>query len=94
MAQGEGFRAFFRGLAPPLAGLAALNAISFGCYGGVCRYMKESPGEPLSLMKIALAGVAHGDRAVASPPKTPTFTHARISITQHTHAHTARNLTH
>lgn len=94
MAQGEGFRAFFRGLAPPLAGLAALNAISFGCYGGVCRYMKESPGEPLSLMTIALAGVAHGDVLLLPPLQAPTLTHARVSITQHTHAHTARNLTH
>lgn len=71
----EGVRGFFRGLAPPLAGLAALNATVFGCYGGTCRFLKGDSNSPLTLAQIGVAG-----RISESSLRPSTFTFLQPGI--------------
>lgn len=50
--QREGFLGLFRGLAPPLAGVAAQNAILFGAYGATSRYLQPHSDTPLTLTEV------------------------------------------
>jgi len=52
----EGFRSLYRGMSSPLAGVAAMNALSFGVYGNVIRRMDN----PDSVAAITTAGVSAG----------------------------------
>ncbi|RKP25427.1 mitochondrial carrier domain-containing protein [Syncephalis pseudoplumigaleata] len=44
----EGWSSWFRGIAPPTIGLAALNAILFASYGGISRLLMTTAYEPVS----------------------------------------------
>jgi solute carrier family 25 (mitochondrial carnitine/acylcarnitine transporter), member 20/29 len=64
MVRREGWRALFRGLGPPLAGNAPLNAVMFAAYGNAMRTLDSAlgpdpPGET-SHLKVTLAGAWGG----------------------------------
>lgn len=60
IARTEGLRSFYRGLAPPLVGLAGLNSVVFGSYGFMKRFLQDGKDTPLSLMQIYECGVVVG----------------------------------
>lgn len=57
MARTEGFRSFYRGLAPPLAGLAGLNSVVFGSYGFMKRFLQDGKDTQLNLWQIYECGM-------------------------------------
>lgn len=66
----RGFLSLYQGIASPLAGSMAENAVLFLCYGEIKRMLGEKPGEKeLSLLQLATAGgVAGGMAAVVLNP--------------------------
>eukprot|EP00051_Salpingoeca_urceolata_P008822 m.109190 g.109190 ORF g.109190 m.109190 type:complete len:257 (-) comp15963_c0_seq2:36-806(-) len=65
----EGFYALYRGLVPPLGGVAFLNAIVFGVFGTMRRFLKGSSTDPLTLSQICLCGNVAGvfSAAISGP---------------------------
>ncbi len=49
-------KGLYRGMSSPLAGVAGINAITFGVYGNVLRQMND----PDSVKSVALAGSTAG----------------------------------
>eukprot|EP01135_Chromosphaera_perkinsii_P000542 Nk52_evm4s123 gene=Nk52_evmTU4s123 len=49
----------YKGMASPMAGVAAINSLLFGVYGGTLRFLSGEKGEP-SLSQIAMAGWISG----------------------------------
>ncbi len=49
-------KGLYRGMSSPLAGVAAINAITFGVYGNVLRRMED----PSSVTSVTMAGAAAG----------------------------------
>ena len=57
----RGFLSLYQGIASPLAGSMAENAVLFLCYGEIKRMLGEKPGEKdLSLLQLATAGGISG----------------------------------
>ena len=57
----HGFLSLYKGIASPLAGSMAENAVLFLSYGQVKRMLGERPGEKeLSLLQLATAGAVAG----------------------------------
>lgn len=52
----EGFVGFYRGLGPPLATVAAFNAVLFSSRGFAERLLRHEDGSPLTLWDKTLAG--------------------------------------
>ncbi|KAL1926609.1 hypothetical protein VTP01DRAFT_5730 [Rhizomucor pusillus] len=65
----EGFFALYKGMASPLVGIGAVNALLFAANSAIKKSMQEYPGQVLSLDKIALAGAGAGivNSILASP---------------------------
>ena len=55
-------KSLYRGMASPLYGVAAMNAIGFGVYGNVIRRLNN----PDSITSITTAGVAAGGVQVST----------------------------
>ena len=56
----RGFLSLYQGLASPLLGSMAENAVLFLSYGEVKRMLGEKPGQELSLLQLATAGGVAG----------------------------------
>lgn len=56
----EGVLALYKGMASPLVGIGAVNALLFAAYSSCKKAMQTHPGEVLSLPQIAVAGAGAG----------------------------------
>lgn len=66
----EGFRGFYRGIAPPLTALTILNTLSFACYSSAKKYLRVGQVGPVKCAdgstkfvfepRVMLAGIAGG----------------------------------
>jgi len=56
----EGLGGFYKGIASPIVGVAAMNATLFFAWGSSCRWMKSTPDEVLSVPKLLCAGLITG----------------------------------
>lgn len=67
--QKEGFFALYKGMASPLIGIGAVNALLFAANSNIKSRLQTHPEEVLSLDKIALAGAGAGivNSILASP---------------------------
>ncbi|KAG0230261.1 hypothetical protein BGW42_001059 [Actinomortierella wolfii] len=65
----EGFLGLYKGMASPLVGVAAVNALLFGAYSNLKKIQEAYPGAPLTLGQIAIAGGGAGvvNAILASP---------------------------
>ncbi|CDH52169.1 mitochondrial carrier [Lichtheimia corymbifera JMRC:FSU:9682] len=65
----EGFLALYKGMASPLFGIGAVNALLFAANTNIKKLMQSHPDEVLPISKIALAGAAAGivQSVLASP---------------------------
>ncbi|KAI9285864.1 mitochondrial carrier domain-containing protein [Umbelopsis sp. AD052] len=65
----EGFFALYKGMASPLVGIGAVNALLFAANTECRRLLQSYPGEQLPLYKIAIAGSGAGivNSVLASP---------------------------
>ncbi|KAJ2964818.1 hypothetical protein NQZ79_g364 [Umbelopsis isabellina] len=65
----EGFFALYKGMASPLVGIGAVNALLFAANTECRRMLQDRPGEQLPLYKIAIAGSGAGiiNSVLASP---------------------------
>jgi len=64
----EGILAPYKGLLPPLSGLAFQNAILFASYGSTCRFLHDGDGiPPLSVVFMAGTFAGFSQSFVASP---------------------------
>ncbi|KAF9164069.1 hypothetical protein DFQ26_001856 [Actinomortierella ambigua] len=65
----EGFLGLYKGMASPLVGVAAVNALLFGAYSNLKLIQEAYPGAPLTLGQIAIAGAGAGvvNAILASP---------------------------
>ncbi|KAF9402402.1 hypothetical protein BGZ94_004943 [Podila epigama] len=67
--QNEGFLGLYKGMASPLVGVAAVNALLFAAYSNLKKIQEPYPGARLTLNQIALAGAGAGivNAVLASP---------------------------
>lgn len=67
--QKEGFFALYKGMASPLVGIGAVNALLFAANADIKSRLQEYPNQVLPLQKIALAGAGAGiiNSVLASP---------------------------
>jgi len=56
----EGVGGFYKGIASPIVGVAAMNATLFFAWGTSCRWMRSTPEEVLSIPKLIIAGLMTG----------------------------------
>ncbi|KAI9484559.1 mitochondrial carrier domain-containing protein [Zychaea mexicana] len=65
----EGFFALYKGMASPLVGIGAVNAVLFAANSSLKKAMQAYPGQTLTIGQIALAGAGAGivNSALASP---------------------------
>ncbi|KAI9274317.1 putative mitochondrial ornithine transporter 1 [Phascolomyces articulosus] len=65
----EGFFALYKGMASPLVGIGAVNAVLFAANSSIKKAMQAYPGQTLSIGQIAIAGAGAGivNSALASP---------------------------
>ncbi|OBZ88360.1 Mitochondrial substrate carrier family protein S [Choanephora cucurbitarum] len=65
----EGFLALYKGMASPLIGIGAVNALLFAANSSIKSRLQKRPDELLSLDKIAIAGAGAGliNSILASP---------------------------
>ncbi|KAG0263507.1 hypothetical protein BG011_008678 [Mortierella polycephala] len=65
----EGFLGLYKGMASPLIGVAAVNALLFAAYSNFKKMQEPYPGGPLTLGQIAIAGAGGGivNAMLASP---------------------------
>ncbi|KAL0089839.1 mitochondrial carrier [Phycomyces blakesleeanus] len=65
----EGFLALYKGMASPLFGIGAVNALLFAANSSIKKNMQEYPGQVLSIGQIAIAGAGAGvvNSVLASP---------------------------
>ncbi|KAI8381093.1 mitochondrial carrier [Radiomyces spectabilis] len=65
----EGFFALYKGMASPLVGIGAVNALLFAANSRIKKAMQTHPDDPLSIGQIALAGAGAGivNSVLASP---------------------------
>ncbi|KAI8876669.1 mitochondrial carrier [Backusella circina FSU 941] len=65
----EGFFALYKGMASPLVGIGAVNALLFAANSNIKSRLQEYPNQVLPLQKIALAGAGAGiiNSVLASP---------------------------
>ncbi|KAG0067269.1 mitochondrial carrier [Linnemannia elongata] len=65
----EGFLGLYKGMASPLVGVAAVNALLFAAYSNFKKIQEPYPGGPLTLTQIGIAGAGAGivNAVLASP---------------------------
>eukprot|EP00128_Syssomonas_multiformis_P010429 Colp12_sorted_trinity150504_noHs@29679 len=65
----EGVFGFYRGMASPMVGVAGINALLFGVYGNLIRWLDEDPDGRPSLVSCGIAGSVSGfvNSFVSSP---------------------------
>ncbi|KAF8970736.1 hypothetical protein BGZ46_010411, partial [Entomortierella lignicola] len=65
----EGFLGLYKGMASPLVGIAAVNALLFAAYSNFKKLQEPYPGGPLTLTQIGIAGAGAGivNAVLASP---------------------------